>query len=96
MTDSTGKGQGVAIDDLLFSASASQVPPPVQLSIQLLSTNVVVSWAAALSGYLLQGTSDPNLPGGWSAVSQPVFLTNGVSSVLIPLGPTNQFYRLKK
>jgi hypothetical protein len=96
MADATGKGQGLAIDDLLFSASASQALTQPKLSIQQLGTNVMVSWPAALSGYLLQANSDLSQPNAWAGVSLPVILTNGSSAVLVPIGPTNQFYRLKK
>jgi hypothetical protein len=41
MTDSTGKAQGLAIDNLSFSAS---VPLPVPLSVQIAGTNLFLNW----------------------------------------------------
>jgi hypothetical protein len=96
MTDATGKGQGLAIDNLVFSAAATQVGPLAQLSILQSVTNVIVSWPATLSGYQLQGNLDLGTPGGWSSVSQPVIVSNGLNSVAIPIGPSSQFFRLKQ
>jgi hypothetical protein len=96
MTDAAGKGQGIAIDDLIFSASTPQTLPPVQLSIRMSGTNVILSWPAALSSYALQGSSDPSKPNGWAPISLPVVVTNGFNSVSVPIVSSNQFYRLKQ
>ena len=96
MSDAAGKGQGLAIDNLSFSASASQIQPPAQLSIRQSGTNVVLSWSAAPSGFLLQANSSLSQPAAWAPVPQPVIVTNGSNSMLVPIVPTDQFYRLKK
>jgi hypothetical protein len=95
MVDPTGKGQGVAIDDLIFSASLGQGVPSPLLSIQQSGANVFVTWPAAFSGFQLQENSDLRAANGWAAVSQSVTVSNGLNTVVIPLGPSAQFYRLK-
>src|ERR1035437_990999 len=45
MTDSTGKAQGLGLDNLSFSAN---VPPPaVAVNIQISGTNIFLNWPAA-------------------------------------------------
>jgi hypothetical protein len=95
MTDATGKGQGLAIDDLLFSAAMDQIAPATQLAVQVSGSNVVLSWSAVLTGYQLQSNLDLSQAGGWGPVSQPVIVTNGLNTVTLPIGKT-QFFRLKK
>ena len=96
MADATGKGQGLAIDDLLFSASASQGTSAPQLAIQLSGTDVIVSWPEAFSGFALQANSDLGQPAAWAPLGQTVVTSNGLNSVTIPIGGASQFYRLKK
>ena len=93
MTDATGKGQGLAIDDLTFSAAPGL--GLVSLSIQLSGGNVLLSWPAAATGYQLQSSSDFGNLNGWATVAQPITVVNGSNVVTVPLGGT-QFYRLKQ
>jgi hypothetical protein len=58
MADAAGKGQGLAIDDLTFSASAQPV-----LAIEAAGTNVVLSWPYGR----LQAA--PNVAGPFSTVA---------------------------
>lgn len=95
MSDSAGKGQGLAIDDLVFSASAGQTVPPAVLSIGLSGGNALISWPSGLVGYQLQSNSDLGNGAGWGSVSQQVTVSNGFNVVTVPLAGT-QFYRLKK
>jgi hypothetical protein len=95
MMDATGKGQGLAIDDLTFSAAAPQAVVRTSLAIQLLATNVVLSWPAAAAGYAPQASSSLAQTNGWSDVPQLVIVTNGSNTVTVPVSGTNQFYRLK-
>jgi hypothetical protein len=96
MLDATGKGQGLAIDDLTFSATSSSTVLVPQLSIQAAATNVVVSWLVSGDTFVLQANSDLSLPAGWTTAPQQVVITNGTNTVTIPIGPSQQFYRLKK
>jgi hypothetical protein len=96
MTDPAGKGQGVAIDNLAFSATAGPGVALPRLAIVQSGTSVIVSWPAVFSGYQLQGNLDLGAANGWSAISLPVNITNGFNVVVIPLGSVSQFYRLKR
>jgi hypothetical protein len=96
MTDPAGKGQGIAIDDLVFSAGVSQTSGQPQLSIRQSGSSVVVSWPSSFSTYQLQATSAPSVANSWSMVPQPVIVNNGSNTVTIPLAQSDQFYRLKQ
>src|SRR6185369_8251370 len=48
MADSTGKAQGLAVDNLSFSASTGSAPPSVPLSFQTTSTNLALSWTGVV------------------------------------------------
>ena len=68
MTDSTGKAQGLGIDNLSFSAS---VPLPVPLNVQVAGTNVFLNWpgvAGQIISARIQGRS--HIP-GLDAVGRP-------------------------
>jgi hypothetical protein len=95
MTDPLARGQGLAIDDLTFSASPGQTVAGARLSVQLATPNVILSWPASLPGYQLQTTSDLNNPGSWTTVPQGVVVSNGSNTVSIPIADT-QFFRLKQ
>jgi hypothetical protein len=96
MTDPAGKGQGIAIDDLVFSAGVSPTSGQPQLSIRQSGSSVVVSWPSSFSTYQLQATSAPSVANSWSMVPQPVIVNNGSNTVTIPLAQSDQFYRLKQ
>ena len=69
MTDSTGKAQGLAIDNLSFSAS---VPVPVPLSLQTSGTNLVLSWPGIPGQiYQLEYKDDLTAP-TWTPLGSPV------------------------
>ena len=82
MTDATGKAQGLAIDNLTFSA-APPTPPPV--SVQSVGTNALLSWPTiAGASYQLQfaeslanNTWTP-LGNPFCGTGQPVTVTNAV------------------
>lgn len=95
MTDPAGKAQGLAIDDLTFSASPGQTMLPAVLSIALSGGNALISWPSALVGYQLQNNSDLGNAIGWGSVPQQVTVSNGFNVATVPVAGT-QFYRLKK
>ena len=74
MTDSTGKAQGLGIDNLSFSAS---VPLPVPLTVQASGTNLFLSWpGVAGQTYQLEyklNLTDP----AWTPEGNPVTGTGG-------------------
>jgi len=57
MTDFTGKAQGLAIDNLSFSAS---VPVPVPLNLQIVGTNLIFNWTG-IPGQIYQLEYKTNL-----------------------------------
>ena len=94
MADSTSKGQGLAIDNLAFSASATLPIVPAKLSIQLSGASVVLSWPEAATGCALEVNSDLGT-GGWSASDAPVVVTNGSNTISVPVKSDGQYFRLK-
>jgi hypothetical protein len=70
-----------------------QIPPPA-LSIAQVGTNLMVSWTAGATGFVLQSTPDLRTT-SWVAVTNPPILINGTNQLLLPNSTrTNQFYRL--
>jgi hypothetical protein len=94
MTDTTSRGQGLAIDN--FSFSANVPPPPVPLGVEVSGTNLVLNFPAALGqNYQLEYTDDLTST-NWLPVGTPVTgagqnlsLTNGIGN------GTHRFYRLR-
>jgi hypothetical protein len=96
MADATGKAQGLAIDNLSFTATAVGTPTNVTLSVQGTAGNpLVLSWPAPATGYQLYSATNLVPPVVWSLVTTPALQNNGTFSLTI--SPTNaaaQFFRL--
>jgi regulation of enolase protein 1 (concanavalin A-like superfamily) len=93
MTDPTGKAQGLAIDNLSFSAS---VPQPVPLSAQSAGANLLLNWQGA-SGQTYQLEYKDNLTDpAWTPVGDPVTGTGGTLTLTNDPGAAPQrFFRLR-
>jgi hypothetical protein len=96
MTDSTGKAQGLAIDNLSFAATALGTPTNTpSMSMQTSGANpFVLSWPAS-AGFQLYSATNLAPPVAWSLVTNPAASNNGIFFLTIP--PTNataQFFRL--
>jgi hypothetical protein len=93
MTDASGKAQGLAIDNLSFSAS---VTTSVPLTIQVSGSNLLVTWTGtAGQTYQLEYADDLASP-SWTPVGNPVTGTGGTLSTTNSLGSSSQgFYRLR-
>jgi hypothetical protein len=96
MTDSTGKSQGLAIDNLSFAATAlGTATNTPTMSIQAFGTNeFALSWPAS-AGFQLYSTTNLAPPIAWSLVTN--IATNGSGTLLLTLPATNstgQFFRL--
>ena len=93
MTDSTGKAQGLAIDNLSFSAS---VPVAVPLSFQTSDTNLVLSWTG-VPGQIYQVEYNEDLTGPtWTPLGSPVTGNGDSLTVTISSGGSAQrFFRLR-
>ncbi|HWD92650.1 MAG TPA: lamin tail domain-containing protein [Verrucomicrobiae bacterium] len=93
MPDSTGKAQGLAIDNVSFSASAPSSQAP--MTIQAAGTNLIVTWpAAAGQNYQLEykdNLTDPT----WTPLGGVVTGTDGTMTITNDFGDSTQrFFRL--
>jgi hypothetical protein len=96
MADSTGKAQGLAIDNLSFAASAlaGSTNGPV-LKLQGSTANpFVISWPASATGYQLYSATNLSPPITWSLVTAPSAESNGTFYLTIPATNAEQFFRL--
>jgi hypothetical protein len=93
MTDSSGKAQGLAIDNLSFSAS---VPIPVPLNFQTSGANLILSWAG-VSGQTYQLEYKDNLSAPtWAPIGSPITGNGGPLSATNNVGISGQrFFRLR-
>jgi hypothetical protein len=96
MADSAGKAQGLAIDNLTFSASDLPTLIPVLLSFQTTSTNLIISWPA-LSGQRYQMEYKDNLSASlWTPIGSPATGTGSSIAFTNDLNiSTQRFFRLK-
>ena len=97
MASSSGKSQGLAIDNLSFAATALGTPTntPV-MSIQGSSANaLVLSWPAPSPGYQLYSATNLAPPVVWSLVTNPAAQSNGMFYLTIPAANVSaQFFQL--
>jgi hypothetical protein len=96
MGSSSGKSQGLAIDNLGFSATAAvaSTNAPI-LSLQGSSaTSFVISWPASATGYQLYSATNLAPSVTWNLVATPALQTN--ETFYLTILPTNagQFFRL--
>ena len=99
MPSATGKSQGLAIDNLSFSAvntSALTNRPAlsVQAAINAPTNRFVISWPDVGIPYHLYSTANLAPPAQWSLTAGAVTATNGVFYFPVPLTNTAQFFRL--
>jgi hypothetical protein len=78
-----------------FTPERASVSSPVSININSAATNIVLSWSASATGYVLQGNSRTDNSNSWSIVTEPVVITNGLNTVTVPRTNPAQFYRLK-
>jgi hypothetical protein len=93
MTDSTGKAQGLGIDNLSFSAS---MPLPVPLNVQTSGSNLFLNWSG-VAGQTYQLECKTNLTDPvWAPIGNPVTGTGGTLISTNNLGgPPQLFFRLR-
>jgi hypothetical protein len=93
MPDSTGKAQGLAIDNLSFSAS---VPVPVPVNLQISSTNLIFNWTGIVGQtYQLEYKDDLTSP-TWTPLGSPVTGNGGTLTTTNNFGASSQrFFRLR-
>jgi hypothetical protein len=88
--DNQGGAQGIAIDNLRFSASMTGP----SLGIMRSNSDVIVSWPQSAVGYTLQSNGDPTQSNNWSPVGQQVVPANGFNTVTVPVSSSPQYFRL--
>jgi hypothetical protein len=97
MADSTGKSQGLAIDEMLFSASDQPMQSlSSSLDAAIYGTNFILSWPS-VSGQLYQIEYKDDLgAANWAPLGSPIVAT-GAPILLTnnPASPTERFYRLR-
>lgn len=74
--------------------SAVQMPGSPLLTITPSGANVIISWPAPSTGFVLQQNPVVNNAGSWSTVSQTTNTANGTNSVTVPASGGNLFFRL--
>jgi len=92
MTDSTGKAQGLGIDNLSFSAN---MPPP-ELSAQISGGSLLLSWPTVIGQtYQLEYKNNLNDP-AWIPLNAPLDGTGGMLSLTNSFsGSAQRFFRLQ-
>ena len=93
MTDATGKAQGLAIDNLSFSAN---VPLPVPLAIQTAGTNLLLNWPGTTGqSYQLEYKDDLTAP-AWTPLGNPRTGTGTTLTTTNIFSPAAQrYFRLR-
>jgi len=76
-----------------WATEAVQTPPGVKLSLVHFGAHLTLSWPTNWSGLVLQQTTDIGKP-NWTAVSQPVVVSNNQYTVTVPAMLPKQFFRL--
>ncbi len=90
MPDSTGKAQGLAVDNLSFSAGVASLQAPMML--QTVGTNLIVSWpSSAGQTYQLEYKDDLADP-AWIPVGASVLGTGVTVTVTNGVGPSPERY----
>ena len=65
------------------------------LSESLAGSNVVLSWSAFASEFVLQSNTSLTNAAGWVNVSVPILFTNGMQTVTLPATNSALFFRLR-
>jgi hypothetical protein len=96
MADPAGKAQGLAIDDLSFSASAVPTAPSLQLgAVSLKSGSLSFSWPSATGQtYQVQYTDTLEAP-VWNSIGPDLAGSGSPLAVTLPVsGAPQRFYRV--
>ena len=93
MNDSTGKAQGLAIDNLSFSAS---IPLPVPVNIQTSGTNLLLNWSGVAGQTYQLEYKDDLSSATWLPLGNPVTGAGLNLTTTNNFGPAGQrFFRLR-
>lgn len=96
MTDATGKAQGLALDNLRFSATTQAASIPLPLLFQSQGTNLLISWPTTIGQSYQFEFSDDLEAGVWTQLGGPFAGTGGMLSFTNPvISPSQRFFRLR-
>jgi hypothetical protein len=96
MTDSTGKAQGLGIDNFSFSAINSATGSQVPITFQTTRTNLTISWLGAVGeSYQVEYKNDLSVT-TWTALGNPIAGTGTALSFTDDFSQSKQrYYRLR-
>jgi hypothetical protein len=96
MGDATGKAQGLAIDNLSFSAFVQSAVPRGSITFSTSATNLVLSWTGVVGqAYQIEFTDDLGAS-TWTPLGSALTGTGAVLSFTNSLtGATQRFYRVQ-
>lgn len=81
-----------------FWAAFDAVPPIVPgeptLTIEFTGADLIISWPAPSTGYVLEQNPSTANPNGWTAVAAPVVIVNGRNTVTMPAPAAMTLFRL--
>jgi hypothetical protein len=67
-----------------------------KLTVAVSGQNLVISWPASATGYVLEHTAQVAAPASWTTVTATPTTANGITSVTVPIAAGPEFFRLKK
>jgi len=96
MTDPTGKSQGLAIENLSFSALAQPALLGVPVTFETTAANLVLSWAGVPGEVYQVEYKDDLRAGTWTALGNPITGADALLSLTNDFSlSTQRFYRLR-
>ena len=78
----------------LGQANAITIAPLPMLESQVYENYMLINWPAASSNFELETTANLSPP-NWIPVTIPPLVFDGQNLEILPMTPTNQFYRLE-
>jgi len=84
------------LDQILLTSGSNPPPPLPKLSVSLVGKNVVVSWPASASNFVLESASTLSPPNWAPDTSSAVVVVGDQATVTIVAASGTKFYRLRK
>jgi len=95
MADATGKAQGLAIDNLSFSATAQPAAAPLPLEIALSNNGLVLSWPSSINQTYRVEYKNSLADANWTALGSVISGTGGaLTATNVVTVSTQRFFRL--
>jgi hypothetical protein len=77
-------------------AFAAPLPPPPVLTVNAISNSLAISWPSSLTSYVLEAATNLLAPATWSPVTNTPQATGDLQTVIVPLAPDGQCFRLRQ